>query len=268
MFEKILIATDNSPLIQNAMEYASNLFTDAEYHLINVLNTSDKSVPKTKLVESRKKKEATEAIDQGKKTLQDMGIQKIKTAMPVGEPSEEILEYINRNEIDLLVIATHAKSGAQEIHIGDTALHSLQVTSIPSLIFSRRHEPKLPKSIFNPTTFSSYSVDASMIAIDLASMFDASLTTYHIGKKDPGAASRRIKRVAERNDVDFELIVNKKASEEEIIKESKKYDFMVGSRGRGGLLYKLRFLFPKFAFSKIERILIAESQVPYLMSGD
>ena len=137
MFDKILIATDNSPLIQNGIEYASTLFTDAEYHLINVLNTKDTSVPKTKLIESRMKKEAEEAIFQGKRTLEDMGVQRIKTAMPIGEPSEEILEYIERNKIDLLVIATHAKSGAQEIHIGDTAAHSLRVTSIPSLIFSR-----------------------------------------------------------------------------------------------------------------------------------
>lgn len=268
MFDKILIATDNSPLIQNGIEYASTLFTDAEYHLINVLNTKDRSVPKTKLIESHMENEGEEAVYQGKKTLQDMGVQNIKTSMLLGEPSEKILEYIDKNKIDLLVIATHAKSGAQEIHIGDTAAHSLRVTSIPSLIFSRRHEPEIPKSIFNPTTFSSYSVDASMIAIDLAEMFDASLTTYHIGKKDPGAGSRRIKRVAEKNDIDFELKINKNASEEVILNESSKYDFMVGSRGRGGILYKLRFLLPKFAFTKIERILIAESRIPYLMIGD
>lgn len=268
MFDKILIATDNSPLIQSGIEYTSTLFPDAEYHLMNVLNTKDKSVPKTDLIESHMKKEAEEAIFQGEKILEDMGIKKIKTAMPIGEPSEKILDYINKNQIDLLTIGTHSKSGAQEIHIGDTASDTMKVVSIPSLIFARRFEPEIPKTIFNPTTFSSYSVDATMIALDLAEMFDASLTTYHIGKKDPGASSRRIKRVAEKNEVDFELKVNKGASEEEIIEESAKYDFMVGSRGRSGLLYKLRFLFPKFAFSKIERILIAESQVPYLMSGD
>jgi len=268
MFEKILIATDNSPLIQNGIEYTSTLFTDAEYHLINVLNTKDKSVPKTNLIESSMKKEAEEAIFQGKKTLQEMGVQNIKTAMPIGEPSKEILGYIDKNQIDLLVIATHAKSGAQEITIGDTAAHSLRVTSIPSLIFSRRHKPEIPNKIFNPTTFSSYSVEATMIALDLAEIFEASLTTYHIGKKDPGASARGIKRIAKKADIDYELIVNKNASEEEILDESAKYDFMVGSRGRGGLLYKLRFLSPRFAFSKIERILIAESRVPYLMSGD
>ncbi len=268
MFDKILIATDNSPLIRSGMEYTSNLFPDAEYHLVNVLNTKDKSVPKTNLIESRMKKEAEEAIFQSKKILKDMGVERIKTAMPIGDPSEEILDYINKNQIDLLVIGTHSKSGAQEIHIGDTSSDILKVVSIPSLIIARRFDPMIPKTIFNPTTFSSYSVDATMIALDLAEMFDASLTTYHIGKKDPGAASRRIKRVAKKADIDFELIVNKGATEEEILDESAKYDFMVGSRGRGSFLYKLRFLFPKFAFSKIERILIAESEVPYIMSGD
>lgn len=268
MFDKILIATDNSPLIRSGMEYTSNLFPDAEFHLVNVLNTKDKSVPKTDLIESHMKQEGEETIYQSKKILEEKGVERIKTAIPIGDPSKEILDYINKNQIDLLVVGTHSKSGAQEIHIGDTAGDILKVVSIPSLIFARRFEPRVPKTIFNPTTFSSYSVDASMIALDLAEMFDASLTTYHIGKKDPGASSRRIKRVGKKADIDFELIVNKGATEEEILDESSKYDFMVGSRGRSSLLYKLRVLFPRFAFSKIERILIAESEVPYIMSGD
>lgn len=268
MFDKILIATDNSPLIRNAIEYSATLFPYADYHLINVINTSDGSIPQTQLMRKRLEEISNEALENGKKILENMGISDIKTAMPSGTPSKEILRYISEKKIDLLVMATHSKVGSQKVHIGETTLHSLQVTSIPSLIFSCTCDNKVPDSIFNPTTFSSYSVDASMIALGLASYFDASLTTYHIGDKDPGAAARRIKNRAKKEGVDFRLVINKNASDEQILEESKKYDFMVGSRGRGGLLYKLHYLFPKLALSSLEKELIADSTIPYLMVGD
>lgn len=268
MFDKILIATDNSPLMRNAMEHTATIFPYADYHLINVINTSDGSIPQTSLMRSKLKEISEEALENGKQILQDMGISEIKTSMPSGKPSTEILNYVNKHEIGLLVMATHSKEGAQKVHIGETALHSLQVTSIPSMIFSYPVEAKVPDTIFNPTTFSSYSVDATMIALSLASYFEASLTTYHIGSKDPGAASRRIKKRAEKEGIDYELVIRKEASDEEILERSKEYDFMVGSRGRGGFLYKLRYLFPKLSLSSLEKELIAQSETPFLMVGD
>ena len=268
MFNKILIATDNSPLMKKAMEYTATIFPYADYHLINVINTSDGSIPQTRLMQKRLREISSDALKSGKKVLHNMGITGIKVAMPEGTPSRQITSYIMENGIDLLVMATHSKIGSQEVHIGETAIHSLQITSIPSLIFSCKCEAEIPKKIFNPTTFSSYSVDATMVALSLASHFEASLTTYHFGKKDPGHAARRVQRRAEKDDVDFELIIDKEASDEKLLEESKKYDFMVGSRGRGGLLYKLRFLFPRLALSSLEKELIADSSIPFLLVGD
>lgn len=268
MFDKILIATDNSPLMESAMRYTAKVFPYADFHLINVINTSDGSVPQTNLMQSRIKEISEEAIESGKEVLKDMGISDIETAIPSGTPSKEIIKYISNNKIDLLVMATHAKEGAQKVHIGDTALHSLQVTEIPTLVFSCKCMGMAPDSIFNPTTFSSYSIEGTMMALDLADSFGAKLTTYHIGEKDPGAAARRIKKRAEEGDIDFDLVIEKNASDKQIIEESKKYNFIVGSRGRGGLLYKLRYFFPKLAISNLEKELIAESDSPFLMVGD
>ncbi|MFO7791593.1 MAG: universal stress protein [Candidatus Saliniplasma sp.] len=268
MFNKILIATDNSPLMKRAMEYTATIFPYADYHLINVINTSDGSIPQTRLMQRRLKEISSGALRSGKKVLKDMGISDIKVAMPEGTPSRQITGYITKNDIDLLVMATHSKEGAQEVHIGETALHSLQITSIPSLIFSCKCNVRIPKKIFNPTTFSSYSVDATMVALNLASHFGASLTTYHIGSHDPGHAARRVKRRAEKDEVDFELVIDKDASDEKILDVSEKFDFMVGSRGRGGLLYRFRFLFPRLALSNLEKELIADSSIPFLLVGD
>lgn len=268
MFDRILIATDNSPLMKNAIQYTATLFPYSDYHLINVINTSDGSIPQTNLMRKRLDKISQEALDNGEDILNEMGISDIKKAKPSGTPSKEIMRYVNTHEIDLLVMATHSKSGAQKVHIGDTALHSLQVTSIPTLVLGCGCEISVPEEIFNPTTFSSYSVHATMLALELAEYFDARLTTYHIGDEDPGAAARRIKRRAEKDDVDYELVINKGATDEEIIGKSSGFDFMVGSRGRGGILYKLRYILPRFSLSSIEKELLAESEIPFLMVGD
>lgn len=268
MFDRILIATDNSPLMKDAIRYTGTLFPYAEYHLINVINTSDGSVPQTNLMESRISDISQEALESGEELLRDMGIDDISKTKPVGTPSKEIIDYIDKENIDLLVMATHSKTGTQRVHIGETALHSLQVTHIPSLIFSCRCASERPKKIFNPTTFSSYSVDATMLAIDLAEMFGASLTTYHIGKENPGASSRRIEKRADKAGVDYELIINKNASDKQILKRSQEHDFIVGSRGRSGLKYKLRFLIHSFSLSSLEKELIAESDIPFLMVGE
>ncbi|MFP3871496.1 MAG: universal stress protein [Candidatus Natronoplasma sp.] len=268
MFEKILIATDNSPLMRNSIEYTATLFQYADYHLINVLNTSDGSIPQTEIMHSKMTEISQDALENGEKILNRMGIEDVKKVMPKGTPSKEIMKYIEENDIDVLVMATHSKTGAQRVHIGETAMHSLQVTSIPSLVFSCECAPKIPEKIFNPTTFSSYSVAATMMALELAEYFGASLTTYHIGKENPGTASRRIKKRAEKAGVDYELQIEKGASDQKILEKSSEFDFIVGSRGRSGLLYKLRHLIPSFALSSIEKELIAESEVPFLMVGD
>lgn len=268
MFDKILIATDNSPLMKNAIEYSATLFPYSDYHLINVINTTDGSVPQTNLMQSKMAKISQEALETGENILNDMGIDEVKKNKPRGTPSKEIISYIEEKNIDLLIMATHSKTGAQSLHIGDTALHSLQVTSIPSLIFSCECAPETPEKIFNPTTFSTYSIDATMLALELAEYFEASLTTYHIGKEDPGASSRRIKNRASKHDVDYKLEINKNASEKEIIERSREFDFIVGSRGRSGWRYKLRHIFRKYALSTLEKELIEESTQPFLMVGD
>lgn len=268
MFDRILIATDNSPLMTNAIRYTATLFPYSDYHLINVINTSDGSIPQTNLMKKKIKSVSKEALKNGKQILNKMGITDIKTNISSGTPSVEILRYINKHKIDLLVMATHSKVGAQKVHIGETALQSLQVTTIPSLIFACSCAPKVPEKIFNPTTFSTYSIDATMIALELASYFGASLTTYHIGKIEPGASARRLEKRAKKAGVEYELIIAGDVSDETIMETARGYDFMVGSRGRGGLKYKLRHIFPTLALSSLEKELIADTEIPFLMVGD
>jgi len=268
MFDNILIATDNSPLMKNAIQYTATLFPKANYHLINVINTTDSSIPQTNLMQNKMAKMSQEALANGEEILNEMGIEDVHKNSPAGKPSSKIIECIEDNDIDLLVMATHSKTGAQRVHIGETATHSLEITSIPSMIFSCRCELETPKKIFNPSTFSSYSIDASMLAIEIADYFDASLTTYDIGDKEADPSAKKIEQRAEKMGVEYKLETNKGATDKEIIKKAGDFDFIVGSRGRSGWRYKLRHIFRGLALSNLEKELIAEVEMPFLMVGD
>ncbi|MFW5945269.1 MAG: universal stress protein [Candidatus Natronoplasma sp.] len=268
MFDKIVIATDDSPIMNNAMRYTLNLFPDSEYFLISVVDTTDRSIPHNITMRKEKRKVSKKALKDGKEVLNEVNISPIEMRNPEGVPSQEIKKYADDVDADLLVMASHSKVGAQRVHIGETTLNYLKVTSHPSLIFPRSCPIEAPEKIFNPTTFSTYSVEATMIALDLADHLDASVTTFHFGENEPGPASRRIKKRADRLGVDFTLNIKKDASDKEIIERMNDFDFLIGSRGRKGILYKLHHIFPKLSLSSLEREVIAEGEIPILLTGD
>ncbi|MFP4000719.1 MAG: universal stress protein [Thermoplasmata archaeon] len=268
MFDKIVIATDDSPIIDNAMRYTINLFPDSEYYLISVVDTTDRSIPHNITMREEKRKIAKQSLKDGEEVLSENNISPGGMRKPEGVPSEEIKKYADEVDADLLVIASHSKVGAQRVHIGETTLNYLKVTSHPSLVFPRLSNVEIPEKIFNPTTFSTYSVEATMIALDLAEHLGASVTTFHFGDNEPGPASRRIKKRADRLGVDYTLKIKRGASDKEIIETMNDFDFLIGSRGRKGILYKLHHIFPKLSLSKLEREVIAEGEIPILLTGD
>ncbi|MDG6220669.1 MAG: universal stress protein, partial [Candidatus Thermoplasmatota archaeon] len=63
MFQNILIATDDLPPVKHAIRYVAKLFPRSKFHLITVINTSIKAVPRTELVLEGLQKDAQKALD-------------------------------------------------------------------------------------------------------------------------------------------------------------------------------------------------------------
>ncbi|MFW6038141.1 MAG: universal stress protein [Candidatus Saliniplasma sp.] len=269
MFENILIATDDSQLIKNAIKYTANAFPDSNYHVLNVIYTAEKSVPKTEILMEDLRKVSKMAVDDAQEILDDNGIKKVKKIVRQGVPSKEILRYTEENNIDLIVMGTQSKSGTQTFEIGATCLHTLEYSSIPTLLFDAIVDIKKPKKILNPTSGSKYSFDASYLAIELAEVFEAKIKLLCIkGGKENEASFRRLESFAKQNGVPLEISPCSLKPDKEIVKESKKSDLIVSSRGKPGLKYKLRKIFPKFAVGKLEREIIVEAKKPILFVGD
>lgn len=265
MFRKILVATDNSLLMDNIIRYSSLLFPQAEFHVINVIDTSRGNVPLSSLVRSTLEGLAREAVDRAAKILAEMGNGAVK-ATPSGRPSAEILNYISQNEIELLVMATHSKGGTQALHIGRCCARILEHSRCPIMLFNKPAKLERPKRILNPTSGSKYSHQGSLLAASLANNLGASLTALFFGEL--AAAEEEIAYVeglAQALKVPLTTEVCAGDPERCIIEHAKEHDLMVGSRGRKGLAYKLRFLLPPLALGRLERKVIVESTIPFIM---
>jgi nucleotide-binding universal stress UspA family protein len=89
---------------------------------------------------TRCKQVATEYLARIEKRLQTAGID-VRSEVLVGKASDEIVNYANKNQYDLIVMATHGRSGLSRLVYGSVALNILVGVSNP--IFLVKPTPKV-----------------------------------------------------------------------------------------------------------------------------
>jgi nucleotide-binding universal stress UspA family protein len=74
-------------------------------------------------------------LDKIKDSLKKDGLA-VKVVVVDGRPAEEILDYAKNNKIDLIVMASHGRSGISRWFLGSVAQKVLQHSSVPVLMVS------------------------------------------------------------------------------------------------------------------------------------
>lgn len=128
MYDKILIPThggNNQKVITNAVEHAERY--DSEIHAVYVL---PKAIDRENEESGDKKVHGVSEGD-GERTLSEYALSKIESQVPEeiklvkkelgGTPSSEITKYAHENDIDLVVMGTHGRSGVQRYLMGSVA---------------------------------------------------------------------------------------------------------------------------------------------------
>ncbi len=265
MFQNILIAMDDSQLVKNAIKYTANAFPDATYHILNVINTSNKSVPITDILMEDLKEVSKRAVNDGVDLLEEAGIKDYKKSVRKGTPSEEIIGYSEERDIDIIVVGTQSKSGTQKYEIGSTCLHVLEHSSKPVLVFDSIVNIKRPKKFLHPSSGAKYSLEAGYLAIELAEYFEGEVEVLSTrGGSETESTFKKLNDFAHEHDIPYHLRSCAVKPHHEIINEAKKNDMIVGSLGRPGFKYKLRKIYPPFAVGKLEREIIVEARKPIL----
>ena len=127
--KKILAPIDFSELSMAAMRGAMELAKDigAELHLVHVIAPHHTFIPlplATNAEQSRELVREAAMVEQADEELsrikrEEFGdSKKVFTFAVVGAPVQKLVEYAAQNQIDLIVISTHGRTGSEHMLIG------------------------------------------------------------------------------------------------------------------------------------------------------
>ncbi|MEF8936651.1 universal stress protein [Halobacteriaceae archaeon SHR40] len=136
MYDNILLPTDGSESMDSVLDHAIELATvhDATLHALYVANTASLSdLPMESSwenVSAALRKQGEDAI----KTVEEKaGDLLVETTILEGSPSREIVDYAEENDIDVVVMGTHGRSGVDRLLLGSVAERVLRSSPVPVL---------------------------------------------------------------------------------------------------------------------------------------
>ncbi|MFB6178126.1 MAG: universal stress protein [Halorientalis sp.] len=135
MYDKILIPTDGSESARQAIREGTELaaLTDAEIHGLYVVDTRDYNTlpePKWVTLEDELEAEGETAVDLVQSEANAAGLDAV-TAVTRGVPHESILEYAADNDVDLIVMSTHGRTGFDRFLVGSVTENVIRRATIP-----------------------------------------------------------------------------------------------------------------------------------------
>lgn len=135
MYDRILLPTDGSEGTDRAVDEAIDLAaeTGAELHVLFVIEDLPYA---PEMTEDRLEmhlrgigEEATEAI---RERAEEAGVT-VQTAIEDGTPHLEILEYVDREAIELVIMGTHGRSGLDKYLLGSVTERVVRSADVPIL---------------------------------------------------------------------------------------------------------------------------------------
>jgi nucleotide-binding universal stress UspA family protein len=146
LYERILVPLDGSELAQIALPYAEKLAKALGSQLI-LIYVSESDEDRYHHMHQFYLQQMTEAAKQDAERFQDRqgaGTIKVDSVITVGDPAEEIVEYASKQDIGLIVMSTHGRSGIKRWAMGSVADKVLRATSQPiALIRAKGARPDM-----------------------------------------------------------------------------------------------------------------------------
>lgn len=131
VYEAILVPTDGSDCARDALDHAVDIATrhDATVHVISVVD--EWNLERIQLEQDTRLQRARELVDDVVDTI-DADVP-VETSVEVGVIHETILAYATGQEIDLVVMGTHGRTGVERYLLGSVAEKVIRTSPIPVL---------------------------------------------------------------------------------------------------------------------------------------
>ncbi len=266
MFKKIMIMVDNSPIMENVVQYVTSLFPDAFYYLYGVINLGAFSGYYSKIVSQQMKEISSETLRNLSLMLESKAI-KFNLFLDEGEPVSSSLSFARKNSVDMFVLETHAGLSVNKIKLGKTTALIIEHSHVPLFLLSEDLVPVKHPGILHPTTGSKYSEKATYIAGELAKFWEGNLITL-ILRENKEETKKSAIQIYNSIGIESEFYLQEEGEVPSIINFAKTNDVIVGSRGSPRPTYKFRFLVHSFAIDPTVRLAVSLLPKPLLLACD
>jgi nucleotide-binding universal stress UspA family protein len=146
LYERILVPLDGSELAQVALPYAERL-AGALGSQITLIYVSESAEDRYQHMHQFYLQKMAEATKQGAERYLEKGTGqeiKVTTVILVGDPAEAIVDYAEREDIGLIIMSTHGRSGIKRWAMGSVADKVLRATTRPlALIRAKGDHPDI-----------------------------------------------------------------------------------------------------------------------------
>ncbi|WP_158057422.1 universal stress protein [Halorussus halophilus] len=137
-YDRILVPTDGSDCAAEAIDHAIDIaqaFDATVYTLyvvdMGVLTAEPDIAPATETMDQLEKlgEDATSAVAE---RMRDAGVE-VETAVRRGFPAQTLLEHADENDVDLIAMGTHGRSGFERFFLGSTTEKIVRRAEMPVL---------------------------------------------------------------------------------------------------------------------------------------
>ncbi len=140
MWKRILVPLDGSNLAELALAYAEELAI-AFNSEVTLFYVSESKEEQYRRMHRLYMEEVAERVKEHFKKRA-----RVKTVVMGGEPAEEIIEYAEKNDVGVIIMASHGRSGIKGWVMGSVASKVLHTTKVPvMLIRATKFSKKEPR---------------------------------------------------------------------------------------------------------------------------
>ncbi|MFC2014906.1 universal stress protein [Chloroflexota bacterium] len=178
MYRRMLIPLDGSVLAEVVLTYARELAgrLDIDLTLLHISSPAANSIIP---MQQAYVQHTAEALQKQVRNIQkDSGLKpkgrlvKAKGELVEGYPAEEILRYAEENDIDLILLATHGRSGLKRWSIGSVAGKVLGASKIPVWL--------IPTGIPEEITYDQWSGITLLVPLDGSELAESVLSHVEV----------------------------------------------------------------------------------------
>jgi nucleotide-binding universal stress UspA family protein len=136
MYKRILVPLENSPADQTILRHVTGLakLSGAEVILLHVADGwAARNMEQLNLKESEEMKEDRAYLERVSQELRAAGLE-VDAVLAAGDPAKEIAAACEREQCDLIALATHGHRLLDDVVRGSTATALRHITRVPILM--------------------------------------------------------------------------------------------------------------------------------------